>query len=95
MSTRARRRMKNGFTRFQIKACELNRRLSAWLDAGQPADERHFRLLRADWQALASRQLREARGLEKPAHDWIKPGTREEARYSLEQTRRTPAVVPA
>ncbi|MDF7815367.1 hypothetical protein [Hymenobacter sp. YC55] len=93
--SRARRRMKNGFTRFQIKAHALNRRLSAWLAAGQPDNERHSRLLRADWQALASRQLREARGLQKPAHDSIKPGTRADARYSLAQARLTPGVVTA
>lgn len=87
--------MKNGFTRDQIKGMELNRRLSAWLDAGQPNDARHYRMVRADWQALAARQLREARSLQKPAFEWVKPGTREDARYSLEQARLTPGVVPA
>ena len=87
--------MRNGLTRFQIQATALNRRLAEWLDAGRPDDERHHRLVRAEWQARASRQLREARGLEKPPHDWIQPGSRAEARHSLAQARRTPGVVPA
>lgn len=48
---------------------------------------RHFRLLWVGWQKLAARQLREARGLEKSFYAWIKPATRADARYSLEQAR--------
>ncbi len=91
--TRATRRTATatGLSRFQLQARELNRRLAAWLDAGQPQPP--SRQLRVEYQAEASRQLREARGLQAAAD--ATPGTREDARYYLAQARRQPEVVPA
>lgn len=84
----------NGFTRFQVKAMELNRRLASWLDAGKPLDNRHFCQLRLDWQAQAARQRLEAVGLQLPPQDYIKPGTLAEARVSLTEAQRQAARSP-